>query len=402
MRGSLAIWYERRHKNDAPVEAPILELHVNLWRDLASSVNFFDVGLLLSKVSDLGRVFLFIPGPIGLAQISDLSHLLLQGNTLNAVFNDVIEVQDREEENFTTVKDESPFLRIHHLDTDSDLSTEPVEISSDLLGTILNFRKRLCGRLSQHGNERHYIRFRITLDQRTKELFSSEIDPQDWWLLSSFTRTELTEFRLNELRSLPRQVAARAEKSPFSIERLHYFLVRDFHHELVMQHADFRKVRRLEADLWRHYLRGRLPGDESGPDVLPSDAGDRMVIYHWREDAKFDEQGYISAPIEDFVAFASFRSSTSNIILFYAVAIALVGGLGAALAAWIADGLAWAIASVRLRWINWSDPENAARQVDFVANVTTFLLLVVLIVGVALILRWARSRAARRGRRGPS
>jgi hypothetical protein len=46
MRGSLALWYERPEGRTAAIKLQI-ELHFNLWRDLAvSGNNFFDMGIL--------------------------------------------------------------------------------------------------------------------------------------------------------------------------------------------------------------------------------------------------------------------------------------------------------------------------------------------------------------------
>lgn len=395
MRGSVALWYDAIDGTEGPAGSPIVELHINLWRDLRTSANFFDVGLLLRNVHALRRFFLFVPGPIGLDQIGDLSRLLLQGDTLNAVFNDVIDVQQYDEDSFSTLKDRKPFLRVHHVQPQSDLFVEVEDYSPGVLGTVINFKQQLCDRLRARPTENHYIRIRITFDRRTEELFSSEVDPQDWWLLSSFSRIELTEFRLNERRSLPSKIAKRADGHSFSIERVHYFLVRDFRHELVLQHADFRKVRRLEAELWRHYLRGRLPGDNGGPDVLPQRAGERMVIYHWREDGKIDQGKLV--PVEDFIAFASFRSPTPN-IPFYAVVIVLVGALGAAMAAAMADALGPIIVPLVRRWFESHDSDEVNAMAGFVANGATFVLLIALALAGATALNRVRTRKKRKSR----
>jgi hypothetical protein len=134
MRGTLALWYERHDKSPNPTKTPSVELHFNLWRELSGNANLFDVGFLLADVGNLGRFFLFIPGPIGLEQITDLSHLLKHGRSLNAVFNEVIKIDDRGEHSFTTTKEGSPFLRIHHVSVGSDLSVEFLEIDPNTLG----------------------------------------------------------------------------------------------------------------------------------------------------------------------------------------------------------------------------------------------------------------------------
>lgn len=377
MRGTLALWYERHEEGPNLIKTPSVELHFNLWRELSGNANLFDVGFLLTDVLNLGRFFLFIPGPISLEQIRDLSHLLQHGSSLNAVFNEVIKIDHREEHSFTTTNEGSPFLRIHHVSLESDLSVEFLEIDPNTLGTVINFAESFCDRIRIHATEQHYIRLRFLLDHRTAGLFSSELKAPDWWLLSSFVRTELTEFRLNERRSFPPSIAEWADQNSFVIKRVQYFLVRDFHHELVMQHATFRKVRRLEGELWRHYLWGRLPGDESGPDLLPAGAADRMVIYHWRKDSSEKE------PIEDFIAFASFRSPISN-IFFFAAAIVTLGALGAALSAFTSELLRrviWRIGSTE-------DVRQSSTVDELALNGFTLIVLASLVAAVFFTARW--------------
>ena len=392
MGGSLALWYAPVQEGEGHSVVPEVELHFNLWRDLSASANFFDVGFLLTNVSSLSRFFLFLPGQIGSSQIGDLSRLLMHGSSLNAVFNDVIKIDDRKEDYFTTSKDGESYLTIHHLDLGKDLDVDPAEIDPENLGTVIAFNESFCERLRSRGDVKHYIRLRITFDSRTEELFSSELQPRDWWLLSSFSKTELTEFRLNERRSFPTSIADWADKKSFSIRVVHYFLIRDFHYELVMQHADFRKVRRLEGDLWRHYLRGRLPGDESGPDLLPPNAANRMVIYHWRQDAKKNENGEIRF-IEDFIAFASFRSPGSRLGV-YALAIALLGALGSAVQATLAEALRWAIVTTRLYFAEPGGDTEQLRAVDpFLLGGTTLLIISTVIFALGV---WAYLRIKKR------
>jgi hypothetical protein len=347
MRGSLAVWYEQRKDGVSGSGPPRVELHFNIWRDLSSSANILDVGFILENAQSLCRFFLFIPTQIELAKISDLSQLLMHGGSLNAVFNDIIKIGDRGELSFTTAINQKPFLRIHHLQ-EQDLSIETVNISGDRLGTVIKFGVALCNRVVNTASEKNYIRIRLILDERAAELFSSETQARDWWLLSSFARTELAEFRLNERRSLPPEIAEWADKGRLQIKRIHYFLVRDFRYELVMQHPPFRKVRRLEGDLWREYLRGRLPGNKTGTDLLPEEAADRMLIYHWRQPERPNELSDNEAGeyVEDFIAFATFRWSKSNIVL-YAIIIALVGALGNAIEPVIGWGLSAVLPPMR-------------------------------------------------------
>jgi hypothetical protein len=108
----------------------------------------------------------------------------------------------------------------------------------------------------------------------------------------------------------------------FVIASVHYFLMREITFDLIDAHTPFHKMRRLEEDLWRHYLRGKPPGSQSPWRLRKFLAVRRtkpILIYHWRVIAK--------PVIEDFIALASFREPINN-LLFYAIIIGLIGALG--------------------------------------------------------------------------
>jgi hypothetical protein len=277
MRSTLALWYEPT--NAGTDRRLLVELHFNLWRDIDVGVNFFDVGVLIrspkrtaldGKENDaemaqsvsamLERFFLFIPGELDANQFVDLSRILLQGQTLNAVFNDAVTAMNFTENHFQIFIKGKPYAAFHHLMRD-DVEFLPIDMERGWVGTLVIFRRSVCARFSENGQ--HYVRFRFRLDQRTFDLFSSESSPRDWFLLSSFSRTELTEFRLNERRSFPGEIAARVSGDGakyFELETIHYFLMRDRRYELIGAHTRFRKMRQLERYLWQG-VGGRYAAD---------------------------------------------------------------------------------------------------------------------------------------------
>ena len=62
MDGTLALWFDPL--SDAVADAPKIDVHVNLWRDLPSGFDFLDVGLRFKDVAELARVLMFVPGRI--------------------------------------------------------------------------------------------------------------------------------------------------------------------------------------------------------------------------------------------------------------------------------------------------------------------------------------------------
>jgi hypothetical protein len=415
MRGSLALWYECREKQTTKLP---VELHFNLWRDLAvSGTNFFDVGILFKNLNgqrstettneaglesaagrfetdlaplgsisnELKRLFMFIPGELNASQLIDLSPLMVHGKTLNAVFNDVVKITRFRERSFETRIEGQPHLTFHNVDITQDVNFQAIEMERDRLGTLITFNSRLCRRFDSSGD--HYIRIRFKLDERTHDLFSSEQSPSDGFLTSTINQTELTEFRLNERRSFPEAIGERVsseESEYFDIRTINYFLMRDRRFELVEAHTHFRKMRLLEDDLWRHYLRGTPPGSRSPGrlEKAAKSAEHRIIIYQWRVDAK--------PTIKNFIAFANFRSPVTNLLL-YAIVIVILGAAGAAVDAILADVYKNLIGPL----IGHANPEHFGSHVAS-ALFLTFLFLLILF-GWRSVMRLGRW-IARRGR----
>ncbi|MGR9408056.1 hypothetical protein ACU8MI_16145 [Rhizobium leguminosarum] len=327
MNGTLAIWYEPASKTalEAPGQSgpkPELEIHFNLWRDAASTTNFLDIGLRISRPELLKRIYLYFPVEIKLGQITDLSEVMKYAQTLDAVFNSVVSVGKQTDLHYTTISDGGPFVTVHKVRPHVDIDLYPIADAPKGTGSQLTFNEEMCKRLVTDDGQDQYVRFRVTLSGRSRTLFTQEITARDRVFVSSAHRLELTELRLNEHRSFPRSIAGNAQKHAFAIKRVHYFLIRELGHALVTQHAPLRKVRRLESHLWASYLRGRPVTEKEAP--AEEKLASRMVIYHWREGEK-------DKTITDFTAFASFQTSAPG-LLFYLVAITILGAMGSSLA----------------------------------------------------------------------
>ncbi|KTW00512.1 hypothetical protein, partial [Sphingomonas sanguinis] len=130
MDGTLALWFDAL---EAGREAPPLDIHVNLWRDLSADFNFLDVGFRMPDVQNVRRFHLFFPVPIVAASISDLGSTLRYGETLKAVFNDPVVSGSGDASSYPTQIDGEPHLTVQMIDPARDLIVEPLAI--DPLGS---------------------------------------------------------------------------------------------------------------------------------------------------------------------------------------------------------------------------------------------------------------------------
>lgn len=331
MNGTLALWYESKTSEERRSEAtrrrggePSVRLHVNLWRDIGKDFNFLDVGFLLEEVGDLDRLYLYIPGPIDPTCFFDLSSALKDADTLNAVFNEVAVIKREADEHFIVATGSSKLRVIHHVKPDRDLAVYPINVPGRGRGTIVALKTAFCARIGDQtqADHEHYVRLRIFLRGEARNLFSTEESAPGVGLSLTQDVLETTEFRLNERRSYPPLILQRSMLGPVSLKSVHYFLIRSKNHQLGSQHQNFRKVRNLEPDIWTSYLRVGLP---SPGRFGRRPQADGMIIYQWRAIATEEEK-----PLDDFIAYASFRIVQAKIPA-YLVAILAIGGVGSAL-----------------------------------------------------------------------
>ena len=168
-----------------------------------------------------------------------------------------------------------------------------------------------------------YFRFRIVIKaSETQESISRVSASKGAKLLGHLETTELVDFRVNEVRNLPKKVKQYLPNEPV-IKAVHFFLIRDAKSEYKIAHQDFSRCRLLENDLWQSYL---ACGDSVGLK-LP----ENMLIYHWKEIATENKK------IEHFSAFAKFTQwlpsiKTQLIVIGWVI---LFGAFGSLLAGFL-------------------------------------------------------------------
>lgn len=327
----------RRAKARSATTQPHLKLHVNLWRDLDKKFNFLDVGLLLTNVEKIDRIYLYLPTHIDSGDVFDLSGALKDVETLNAVFNEVSTLVRDKDRYFIVEAKPGKIRAIYKINVSHDISIDPVNVPGKPNGTIIALNNCLCADIVKSANpiKEHYVRFRIFLEGPAQNLFTTEDRAASVGLALTQDILETTEFRLNERRSFPPDVLQRTADGQFFLESVHYFLIRSRDYQLSSQHQNFRKVRRLEDEIWSSYL-------SVGKPTLRTHnrSAEGMTIYQWRELAgKKDGE---DQTIDDFIAYASFRTSKPR-ILTYLIAILAIGGVGGAILNVALSALGWSL-----------------------------------------------------------
>ncbi|OAG75632.1 hypothetical protein Amal_03185 [Acetobacter malorum] len=384
MYGTLGLWYEPCAKEETDqngkVFSPCAEIHVNLWRDVAYKFNFFDFGMLIENIENLDKIFLYIPTLVKKEQICDLGKSLKEGDTLNAVFNDVYNINKEFDGYFLVSKAGSSNIGkkiIYEINVDNCIELSEVSIGGGSRGTILSISCKFIKFMKEsdvkdHNNIKKYIRLRIFLDKNSKNIFTSDDKSSDIGFSISQNLTEVTEFRFNERRSYPPDVLKRSfSGKQFNIKSIYYFLIRNKGYTLKSQHQNFKKIRFLEPGIWDIYA----SCGNTKRKILRLNQS--MMIYQWRMSAVEGSDG-----IEDFTAYASFERSRLKFISYIVVLLAF-GGVGGAVLNILVDYMKIYMHSTGFKegvltlWNSSSDQTVADLVRDIRYNSLSFLILMI-------------------------
>lgn len=336
MAKSLAFWLEKPSIIERDVEeisddgqkqlikeqvTTQVELHFNYWSLQSGNVNYLDVGVRLSSITDFDAIKFYLPfDESSFKYVPELGKRVCDDyEMVSAIFNSPAG-------NFTPINggldfsllkkgDESEIRFFYHFETDDANPIAGVKFQSigsgDNKGTILTFPN---GLFKFDKSKDGYFRFRLILNAKSKEVMSQLYDPSDSNITSHFETVEMVDFRLNEARNLPVEIRRSLEDDTF-INSVHFFLIREASSEFKMSHSEYSRCRILEKDTWDKYLQ---------EDCYDNSAS-QMLIYHWK---KVDKE------IDDFSAFAKFtrrhvKKSDIRKVIFYALVIGALSGIGA-------------------------------------------------------------------------
>lgn len=332
---SLGFWLENEGNTSAIEgnESPNkVELHINYWSlEAKQACNYLDIGLRLEllNIESFKSINFYLPfkiekdnymGNLGsvICSTDDLIELIfnerLKSSFEGVNYKDInfngknsetlrvykqLEIGDEPSNLKFIVNEENNSLRIQIPKATLDLT--PIKLSDEVEKKIY-----------------HYFRFRLKLTSEHVKVLSQNYEPQDRLVVSKFEKTEIIDFRLNELRDLPASVCNCLNKN-FILEQIHFFLIRDIHDELKLSHARYKRCRLLENEVWNPYL--EFKGIQA---ILPK----QMLIYHFQKNTDTLKH------IDRFNAFAKFVrvKVTFSSILVFIFSVIMLGALGSLLA----------------------------------------------------------------------
>lgn len=279
---SFAIWYDAAKSGAADVTASV---HVNFWSQTPyknhQDLYFLDFGIMVSDISKLYKINLYVPFEICKFDVKDLGGKISDSKLINAIFNEdytvisgiskhcIVRSKDNSNNSFVVYAlNESTEINIENCRRSKCRPDNP-DNNKDLLGTIIildikNLPENKAAVLQDL--MKYYFRIRV---QVNKEKFSSirkELKNTNH-LNNAFEGLELVDFRINDIRSCCEEVRERiAVGGKFKFEAMHFLAMREMNDSLIVE-GDHYTCRLLEQDIWNNYI-----------DNLE----DNMLAYHFK------------------------------------------------------------------------------------------------------------------------
>ena len=284
---TLGIWYEpietgpEKTTGSGKLNEVKTDIHINLWKLQTNQIrssrsnlklsrydrkfdHFLDLGLMISDISEINRICIFLPFSIQINEIIDLGNAFHQdANLVSAIFNADLRATSSGTKILEVENLESHYkFNIYSLDTAQQIKIEEYKD----IGVVIYIN---LAQIVHKRTEAHY--FRIRIKSENVRNFSRIYKPRNSFFESAFQNTEVIDFRINERRNLDKSILERIDSCVLpKINKINFFLLRNEKDDYVLSHKPSDNCRGLEKGLWRIYL---------GDNYMQDD----ILAYHWKE-----------------------------------------------------------------------------------------------------------------------
>lgn len=278
---SFAIWYDSDITDAIDIKASV---HVNFWSQIPyknhKNLYFLDFGIMVSDISKLNRINVYVPFEICKSDIKDLGSKISNSTLVNAIFNEDYTVTSGISKHcIVRSKNNDTSFVIYALNESTEINIENCRRSKcrpdnpdnnkDLIGSIivLDIKKLPENKVESLQNlVKYYFRIRVQVAKEKFGLISKELRNNNP-LNNAFEGLELIDFRINDVRSCCEEVRERiAVGGKFKFEAMHFLAMREMNDSLIVE-GDNYTCRLLEQDIWNHYI---------------DNFEDNMLAYHFK------------------------------------------------------------------------------------------------------------------------
>jgi hypothetical protein len=296
---SFAFWCKK--KGNTAEKTIDADVHFNLWTeyDEKESTPFLDVGIKISNLEAISKMFFYVPFIMKKNDIEDLGSVLSKNKeVLNAVFNETFTIKDdKKTKQVTVLEDDVTKFIIYSLDVVSN-----IKLDQNFDGTIIELS---TDNIAISSGVKYYFRFRIKSEE-LKDLIK-ERQPQNVLLQSAVSSNCFIDFRFNDIRSINKSLVEHIESADIKvlIKKVHFLLLTRADIDLASNTA--MNERQLETHIWKDYLLGYEPTDT-------------IVANHWRIGTKDsgEEQDEVNGCVI-YIKFKVYRCNSKTIRAYIVV-----------------------------------------------------------------------------------
>lgn len=281
---SLGILYTMKASSTPRERNVTAELHVNYWKvpKKGGEYNrFLDFGIMINQVAhEVDSIFFYFPFIVQETDIEDLGNKLKDSNLLCTLFNMDMQVQNISESpcySLVTPKqkdtDRHSFW-LYELGP-NNFHVDKLKIGGTLLRITLKAQPKKSNQIKKESadsfNRNLYFRFRIkNLPQES--IFSEEPISNDF-IQSAFSRTEMMDFRINEIREMDKKVYEdiTEDRIFLSFNKFHFYFIGSSEDEKIEGSTNYKDCRLIDPKRWQSYMNGF------------SNDSKRCIAYHWKQ-----------------------------------------------------------------------------------------------------------------------
>jgi len=267
---SFTLWYDPKQENEIN---PKVKINVNLWEE-DSKKEFhtcFDFGFKIDDISNIKNINFYIPFDTDKNKISDLGKIISNNRLVNAIFNENFKTTDGNPKklNVSALDDDiNENFIIYALDIKNQINLINSKTSNDKNSKIIQID---LSEISLDDIKEYYFRIRIRVPNDQVKFIYNQLKSESAFD-NYFTKTEVIDFRINDIRSSSEVLREKFENgSHFDIKSIHYLILRDAS-DIIIHHGNPISSRVLEKNTWDDYFDGNKE--------------ENVIAYHIKKKAK--------------------------------------------------------------------------------------------------------------------
>lgn len=325
---SIAVWISGQEHQEGSYE-----VHINYWRmkgekphrkwsgsrgsDVNGKSDLLDIGIWINNPEKASGVDIYLPFSVSRSAVSDCSEFLKNPKIAGAIFNESLEISQSQSSTLVYArKGDEPQFDIYCFSAERGILAESqLTIKPNGEGTQLSIGEKVF-KAASAGASSKALYFRIRVALPFSNPFVNTIPPYDGVLQSGHNEIDYIDFRINDSRSLPRDVEEDLARSSASLTKVSFLIAAPISIDLLSNDSTAYKVRVLESEMWGQYVRG-----------LP----EHMVVYHWRRTSSDVENHGSISEFSGFAKFAMRRSDRWRVVKYLVIFVLL-----SALSSWLA------------------------------------------------------------------